>query len=194
MKTSTKIICIVLIASVLAMFGGVTFAAIRAIQIAEEQSQKIEAIEDKVNDIIAKAEEKIAQTEQDRLNLQEQYKDLLEILPERPLAPSRPELPESPDLSPSGSTGHNFVDRVYEQIIAIRKGQAEICELCVGDSIRPEGSAELNSDQCYVYSSDEEVVTVSEDYTITAVALGETYVLFSDGETFLVYLCIVTEE
>ena len=193
MKTSTKIICIVLIVSLLAMFGGVAFAAVKAIQVSEEQVQKMEALEDKVNDIIAEAEEKMAQAEQGRLNRQEQNQDLLGKLPERNPAPTLPEVPESPDLSHPGSAEHHFLDMAYERIIAMCKDRAEISELRVGESICPEGAAGLSENSCYVYTRNEDIVSVSEDCTITAVAPGKTYVLIGDEDNFLVYACVVTE-
>lgn len=174
MKKSTQTICIALIAGILAT---VSIGAFILILASDEPTIK----------------DQISQAEQENLHRQEQYKDLLENVPERDPVPSLPTLPESPDLTISGSGNHAFVDTAYEQIISILKDQAETCELSVGDSIRPESAEGLSGDQCCVYSSDQKVVTVSEDYTITAVAPGKTYVLFSDGETFLVFSCVVTE-
>lgn len=179
MKKSTQTICIALFAGILAVLSIGAFIFILA---SDEPTIK----------------EQISQAEQDKLDRQEQFKDLLELKKETlptvsPTITTMPELPEPPDLSLSGSDDHIFVDTAYEQIISLLKDQAEICALRVGDSIRPEGAAELSGDQCYVYSSDEEVVTVAENCIITAVAPGETYVLFGDGDNYLVYACIVTE-
>ena len=174
MKKSTQTLCIVLIAGILT---AVSIGAFIAILASDEPTIK----------------DQISQAGQEKLDRQEQYKDLLEIVPERDTIPSRPTLSEPPDLTLPGADDHNFVHTAYKQIISTLKNRAEICELRVGDSIYPESAESLNGDRPCVYSSDEAIVTVSEDYTITAVAPGETYVLFHDGETFLVYACVVTE-
>lgn len=174
MKKSTQTLCVVLIAGILT---AVSIGALIAILASDEPTIK----------------DQISQAEQEKLDRQEQYKDLLEIVPERDTIPSRPTLPEPPDITLPGSDNYNSVDTAYEVIISTLKDRAESCELRVGNSIRPKSAESLSGDQPCVYSSDEAVVTVSEDYTITAMTPGTTYVLFHDGETFLVYACVVTE-
>lgn len=182
MKKSTQTICIALIAGILA---AVSIGAFILILTSDEPTIK----------------DQISQAEQEKLDRQEQYKALWELKKETLPTTSRPtipisitlDLPESPDLSISAPNHDVSFNALYEQIILMGRNQAEPCELRVGDSIRPESAKGLSGNQCCVYSSDEGVVTVSEDYTITAVAPGKTYVLFNDGETFLVYACVVTE-
>ena len=83
----------------------------------------------------------------------------------------------------------------YERIIANSPAEAiNERHLRVGESITPAAAVSLIGFNRYVYSSDTNVVTVSEDCKITAVAPGEANVVIGDGSVYLVYLCIVTEE
>lgn len=183
MKKSTETICIVLIVCIL---SAISIGVLICILVSDNPTIK----------------DRISQAELEQLEEQEQFKELQGIkekldssLVPRPSIPSVtiPEQTTAPDsviLVPDYDTSFNST---YERIISTLKYRAEACELQVGDSVRPESAENLSGDQPDVYSSDEAVVTVSEDYTITAVAPGETYVLFYDGETFLVYACVVTE-
>ena len=127
MKKSTQTLCVVLIAGILT---AVSIGALIAILASDEPTIK----------------DQISQAEQEKLDRQEQYKDLLEIVPERDTIPSRPTLPEPPDITLPGSNNYNSVDTAYEVIISTLKDRAESCELRVGNSIRPK-SAESPSDK-----------------------------------------------
>lgn len=51
----------------------------------------------------------------------------------------------------------------------------------------------LAGEERFVYSNNTDVVIVSEKCTFYAIAPGEANVVIGDGETYLVFRCVVTE-
>lgn len=177
MKTSIKITCIVLIVSLLAMLGGVAFASIKAIQATKEQAQQIEAIEEQLEDFISEVEEMIEQARQEQLDRQEQYDDLFEGLPDRNPGVSLPTLPQSTDVlkPPAPEPVEEEKREFYEKLIAEYPAEeVNVKNFRVGGSSTSALINVLAGEERFVYSNNTDVV-------------------IGDGETYLVFRCVVTE-
>ena len=177
MKNTIKKICAGVIVCALA------FSCTACATTAERQKEE---------EIIRRAEEEVQKAEEEKEERQEMYKDLWDSIPDstRPTL-SCPTTPIEPQYQVTPEVDAQF----YERIIANSPAEAiNERHLRVGESITPAAAVSLIGFNRYVYSSDTNVVTVSEDCKITAVAPGEANVVIGDGSVYLVYLCIVTEE
>lgn len=151
----------------------------------------------KAKEIIREAEERVQAAGEENEKRKEQYQDLWEKVPTRPSIPL-PEIiqPSEPlDMVPSDTDAFEANDEFYKQIIEnYQSDRSNERHLRVGGSLTPAAAVSLMGFNRYVYSSNTNVVTVSEDGMITAVAPGEANVVIGDGTVYLVYFCFVTEE